>query len=119
MESLITHLRNNTFSALAQYPNYRLYFTGQLISLVGTWMQNVALAWLVLQITNSPFWLGLLGLSFALPMIVLPLMVRDFSSGSDTDLRRRPPWSPEDGDESPSAECMFGGPSLTGLTSRV
>ncbi len=36
-------------------------------------MQNVAQGWLVLQLTNSPLWLGLLGLSFALPMILLPL----------------------------------------------
>ena len=37
-------------------------------------MQNVAQGWLVLPLTNSPLWLGLLGLSFALPMIVLPLV---------------------------------------------
>ena len=37
-------------------------------------MQNVAQGWLVLQLTNSPLWLGLLGLSFAVPMIVLPLV---------------------------------------------
>jgi MFS family permease len=37
-------------------------------------MQNVAQGWLVLQLTNSPLWLGLLGLSFAIPMIVLPLV---------------------------------------------
>ena len=36
-------------------------------------MQNVAQGWLVLQLTNSPLWLGLLGLSFALPMVILPL----------------------------------------------
>jgi len=35
-------------------------------------MQNVANGWLVLQLTNSPLWLGLLGLSFAIPMIILP-----------------------------------------------
>ncbi len=39
---------------------------------MGTWMQNVANGWLVLQLTNSPLWLGLLGLSFAVPMIILP-----------------------------------------------
>jgi len=39
---------------------------------MGTWMQNVANGWLVLQLTNSPLWLGLLGLSFAIPMIILP-----------------------------------------------
>ena len=35
-------------------------------------MQNVANGWLVLQLTNSPLWLGILGLSFALPMIIIP-----------------------------------------------
>src|SRR5258707_8244085 len=39
--------------------NYRLYWVGQVISLTGTWMQTTAQAWLVLQLTNSPFALGL------------------------------------------------------------
>lgn len=53
--------------------NFTLLFTGLIVSNTGTWMQNVAGGWLVLQLTNSPLWLGLLGLSFALPMTVLPL----------------------------------------------
>ena len=45
------------------------------MSNVGTWMQNLANGWLIYQLTlkHSPLWLGLLGLSFALPMTVLPL----------------------------------------------
>ncbi|HKV72518.1 MAG TPA: MFS transporter [Gemmatimonadales bacterium] len=39
--------------------NFRLFFLGQGISLVGTWMQSVALGWLVLELTNSPFLVGL------------------------------------------------------------
>src|SRR4051795_2436977 len=39
--------------------NYRLYWAGQLISNTGTWMQSTAQAWLVLQLTNSPFAIGL------------------------------------------------------------
>jgi MFS family permease len=42
-----------------RHRNYRLYFTGQLVSLMGTWMQNVAQAWLVYSLTHSPFLLGL------------------------------------------------------------
>jgi MFS family permease len=53
--------------------NFTLLFTGLIVSNTGTWMQNVASGWLVLQLTNSPLWLGLLGLSFALPMCLLPL----------------------------------------------
>jgi len=57
-----------------RHRNFRLIWTGQIVSNVGTWMQSVGTGWLVLQLTNSPLWLGLLGLSFALPMIVLPLV---------------------------------------------
>ena len=39
--------------------NYRLFWTGAFLSNVGTWMQAVAQSWLVLKLTNSPFWLGL------------------------------------------------------------
>jgi MFS family permease len=48
---------SGTFRSL-HFRNYRLFFGGQLISLVGTWMQTVALAWLVLKITNSPAQVG-------------------------------------------------------------
>jgi MFS family permease len=42
-----------------RHRNYRLFFAGQLVSLMGTWMQNVAQAWLVYSLTHSPFLLGL------------------------------------------------------------
>ena len=41
-----------------RHRNYRLYFGGQLVSLVGTWMQAVAQGWLILQLTGDPFLLG-------------------------------------------------------------
>jgi len=43
--------------------NYRLFFGGQGISLIGTWMQQIAMSWLVYRMTNSPFLLGLIGFS--------------------------------------------------------
>lgn len=61
------------FAAL-RYRNFTLLWSGMIVSNVGTWMQNVATGWLVLQLTDSPLWLGLLGLSFALPMMVFPLV---------------------------------------------
>ncbi|MCU7493829.1 MAG: MFS transporter [Ignavibacteria bacterium] len=61
------------FTAL-KHRNFTLLWTGLIVSNAGTWMQNVAQGWLVLQLTNSPLWLGLLGLSFALPMIILPFL---------------------------------------------
>ena len=42
-----------------RHRNYRLFFAGQLVSLMGTWMQTVAQAWLVYSLTHSPFMLGL------------------------------------------------------------
>jgi MFS family permease len=62
---------NARFAAL-HYRNFKLLWYGLIASNVGTWMQNVANGWLVLQLTNSPLWLGILGLSFAIPMIILP-----------------------------------------------
>ncbi len=46
-----------------RHRNYRLFFAGQLISLIGTWMQQVAQAWLVLQLTHDPLWLGLVAVA--------------------------------------------------------
>jgi hypothetical protein len=59
-----------------KYPNYRLFFGGQLVSLVGTWMQTVAQAWLVLQLTGDPFLLGLVSAIQFLPVMVLGLFGR-------------------------------------------
>ncbi|MCX6840823.1 MAG: MFS transporter [candidate division WOR-3 bacterium] len=47
-----------TFAAFA-HRNYRLYWFGNLASLIGTWIQNIATGWLVLTLTNSPFFVGL------------------------------------------------------------
>ncbi len=51
--------------------NYRLYFTGQGISMVGTWMQNIAMSWLVYRLTGSVFLLGLIGFTSQIPTFVL------------------------------------------------
>ncbi|HEU4627947.1 MAG TPA: MFS transporter [Steroidobacteraceae bacterium] len=56
--------------ALAQR-NYRLYFLGQLVSLTGNWMQQVALIWLTYRITDSTFMLGLITFSGQVPLLVL------------------------------------------------
>ncbi len=47
-------LNARTFASLRRHRNYRLYFVGQIVSLSGTWMQNVALAWLIVELTHSP-----------------------------------------------------------------
>jgi MFS family permease len=55
-----------TFAAL-RYKNYRLWFYGQLVSMVGTWMQNTAQGFLVFQLTNSPAYLGYVAFAAGLP----------------------------------------------------
>src|SRR6266511_2526597 len=55
-----------TFAAL-RYRNYRLWFSGQLVSLFGTWMQATAQGYLVFQLTNSPAYLGYVGFAAGVP----------------------------------------------------
>jgi MFS family permease len=59
-----------TFSSLA-VPNYRRYFTGQAISLIGTWMQTTAQSWLVLTLTGSATDLGFIVALQTLPVLLL------------------------------------------------
>jgi len=59
-----------TFAALA-VPNYRRYYGGQSISLTGTWMQMTAQSWLVLTLTHSSTWLGVVVALQTLPVLVL------------------------------------------------
>jgi MFS family permease len=54
--------------------DFRLFICGQLISLIGTWMQSVAQSWLVLELTNSPFRLGLIGTLQFGPMLCFSLV---------------------------------------------
>lgn len=61
-----------TFPAFSNR-NYRLYFTGQLVSLIGTWLQIVAQAWLVLQLTDSPVLLGAITALTTLPTLLFTL----------------------------------------------
>ena len=60
MTAALLALQARTFASLRKHRNYRLFFTGQVISLSGTWMQNIALAWLVVELTHSPVALGIL-----------------------------------------------------------
>lgn len=56
----------NIFRALF-YRNFRLFFIGQSVSLVGTWMQQIAMSWLVYRLSGSAFILGLVGFSSQIP----------------------------------------------------
>jgi MFS family permease len=56
-----------------RHRNFRLFISGQLVSLIGTWMQSVAQGWLVLILTGDPFWLGVLAAAQFGPILVLGL----------------------------------------------
>jgi len=61
---------SNTLRAL-RHRNFQLFFAGQLISLVGTWMQSVAQSWLVYRLTGSPALLGLASFAGQIPIFIL------------------------------------------------
>jgi MFS family permease len=54
-------------------PNFRLFWSGNFLSNIGTWMQNVAQGWLVLTLTNSSFWLGVVGFAGSIPFLIFTL----------------------------------------------
>ena len=64
--------------------NYRLFVAGQLVSLIGTWMQSVAQAWLVYRLTGSAVWLGVIAACQQLPVVALASV-----GGSLADRHRR------------------------------
>ncbi len=66
-------LHRRTFAAL-RHRNYRLFWLSQLVSLSGTWMHAVALGWLVLELTDRPFWLGAAGAAGTLPIMAFSLL---------------------------------------------
>lgn len=57
-----------------RHRDFRLFWAGNFLSNVGTWMQNVAQGWLVLQLTNSAFWLGLVGFASTVPILLFALI---------------------------------------------
>jgi MFS family permease len=57
-----------------RHRDFRLFWTGNFLSNIGTWMQNIAQGWLVLQLTNSAFWLGLVGFASSFPILLFALV---------------------------------------------
>jgi MFS family permease len=54
-----------------RHSSYRLFFAGQSVSLLGFWMMAIAQAWLVYRLTDSPFWLGLVGFAGQAPVLIV------------------------------------------------
>jgi MFS family permease len=57
-----------------RHRDFRLFWTGNFLSNIGTWMQNIAQGWLVLQLTNSAFWLGVVGFASSIPILLFALI---------------------------------------------
>jgi MFS family permease len=72
--TLVFTLRARTFISLRRHRNYRIFFYGQLVSLAGTWMQNVALAWLVIELSGSPLAIGALAFWRFVPFTIFGLV---------------------------------------------
>jgi MFS family permease len=68
--------RGRDFPAIVRslrHEDFRRFWTGNFLSNIGTWMQNVAQGWLVLQLTNSSFWLGFIGFAASFPFLVVTM----------------------------------------------
>ena len=76
MSSSLASVGGRTFASLRKHRNYRLYFAGQAISFTGTWMQQIAASWLVLELTHSPVKVGLL--TFVQHRITPPVIPTEF-----------------------------------------
>jgi MFS family permease len=66
-------LRRRTFRSLRRHRNYRLFFAGQIVSVAGTWMQNIALAWLVIELSSAPLAVGALAFCRFVPFFLFGL----------------------------------------------
>jgi MFS family permease len=66
----VAQTARTTFASLA-VPNFRRYVSGQTVSMIGTWMQTTAQAWLVLTLTHSSIYLGLIVALQTLPVLLL------------------------------------------------
>lgn len=76
----------NPFRTLVVHRNFRLFWLGQTVSLIGTWMQQIATAWLALELTNDAFMVGLVSAAGTLPILLFSM-----PAGVFADRRRKLP----------------------------
>src|SRR3982750_748568 len=63
----------NPFRALQVHRNFQLFWTGQTVSLIGTWMQSMAQGWLAFDLSRNAFLVGLVAASQSLPILLFSL----------------------------------------------
>ncbi|MEM4218046.1 MAG: MFS transporter, partial [Candidatus Methanomethylicaceae archaeon] len=71
MINLGNAIRIKSILRALKYRNYRLFFIGQGVSFIGTWIQRIAMGWLVYRLTNSKFLLGVVDFSSQIPSFLL------------------------------------------------
>jgi MFS family permease len=69
-----TRVRTRTFAALADNPDYRRYYFGQGVSLIGTWLQGAAVSWIVFDLTRSEWMLGVVEAAGTMPGLLVGLL---------------------------------------------
>ncbi len=74
---------SNPFRVLTRHRNFRIFWTGQTLSLVGSWMQTMAVGWLSLQLSNSAFVVGLVASIGALPIVLFSMHAGAFVDHGD------------------------------------
>jgi MFS family permease len=67
-------IRSRTFAALIDNPDYRRFYLGQGVSLIGTWLQAAAVSWIVFEITGSEWWLGVVDAAGTMPGLLVGLV---------------------------------------------
>lgn len=77
--NFINRITGSSALAALRHRNFRLFYFGQMISVIGFWVQNVAQAWVVLELTNSPFLLGLVTFVQFLPNLFFSLVAGVFA----------------------------------------
>jgi MFS family permease len=70
-EKQVSRFTDDGLLSVFRHRNYRLYFVGQLVSLLGFWMQAIAQSWLVYRLTGSPLLLGVVGFASQFPMLLI------------------------------------------------
>ncbi|HEU4723431.1 MAG TPA: MFS transporter [Gemmatimonadaceae bacterium] len=63
----------NPFRVVLRHRNFRLFWLGQTLSLIGTWMQSMAQGWLALELTNSAFYVGLVATASSIPILLFTM----------------------------------------------
>jgi MFS family permease len=73
----------NPFRVVLRHRNFRLFLIGQTLSLIGSWMQTMAVGWLALQLTNSAFYVGLVATASSIPILLFTMHAGSIVDRSD------------------------------------